>query len=307
MNQPAQRVAVDVDGVCADLGAAWYAAYNRDYDDDLSDERVKSWAIHEYVKPECGNKIYDYLTADLYDAVLPILGARDGCDQLRSYGYDLIFVTSTPKGCEGAKLSWLQRHGFVDAKGPYGDGRISDAYVECHNKSLISAGVLIDDGLHNIERWPNLGLLFNAHHNLGTDLKRGYRVQGWEGVLDFIRTLHQMKLKSQELVSHPTEVRSPNQARRFREIIEQMYQVHLDKNADYSPANILGTGEIGGVVRLWDKMARLLNLMGFEIDVRLVGYHGPKLAKNESVDDTLIDMANYAIILKLLREGNWGN
>jgi hypothetical protein len=60
------------------------------------------------------------------------------------------------------------------------------------------------------------------------------------------------------------------------------------------------------VVRLWDKMARLLSLEGFNIEVKFLGYTGPKAARNESLDDTLIDLANYAIILKLLREGNWG-
>lgn len=44
---------------------------------------------------------------------------------------------------------------------------------------------------------------------------------------------------------HITEVRSPIQARAFREFIGRMYRVHLKKNADYSPANILGAGKIG--------------------------------------------------------------
>lgn len=64
---------------------------------------------------------------------------------------------------------------------------------------------------------------------------------------------------------HPTEVRCPKQVIRFAEILGQMYRVHLDKNADYSPANILGTGDLGVMVRLWDKVARMMNLVGFQI------------------------------------------
>ena len=107
--------------------------------------------------------------------------------------------------------------------------------------------------------------------------------------------------------AHETERKNPNQAARFKEIIEEMYQVHLDKNADYSPANVLGVGEIGLVVRLWDKMTRLMNLLGFEIDVKFVEYRGPKEARNESITDTYMDMAVYAIIARLYREGKWGN
>ncbi len=105
---------------------------------------------------------------------------------------------------------------------------------------------------------------------------------------------------------HITEERCPEQAAGFRDIIEQMYQVHLDKNADYSAANILGTGEIGIIVRMWDKMARLLNLLGFDIEVKFTGYRAPQEAKNESIDDTFMDMAVYSIIGLLYREGKWG-
>ncbi len=108
-------------------------------------------------------------------------------------------------------------------------------------------------------------------------------------------------------MKHITEEKCPNQAAGFRVILEEMYQTHLDKNADYSPANVLGVGEIGLVVRLWDKMTRLMNLLGFEIDVKFVGYHGPKDAKNESIEDTYGDMAVYSIIALLHRDGKWGN
>lgn len=107
---------------------------------------------------------------------------------------------------------------------------------------------------------------------------------------------------------HPTEVKYPNQCKQFKKMLDSMYATHLDKNLDYSPMNVLGTGELGTVVRLWDKMARLMSLYGFEIYMTKAGeYTKPKVPKNESVEDTLEDMANYAVILNILRSGNWGN
>jgi hypothetical protein len=47
-----------------------------------------------------------------------------------------------------------------------------------------------------------------------------------------------------------------------------------------------------------------MNLSGF--DIRTGEYTEPKEAKNESVDDTLLDLANYAIIALLVRKGKWG-
>lgn len=105
---------------------------------------------------------------------------------------------------------------------------------------------------------------------------------------------------------HPIEIRCPEQSLAFREIIEKMYQFHLTKNEDYSSLNILGTGEIGSVVRLWDKTCRIMNLSGFKIEGRLIEYKEPQVPKHESAEDTLLDLANYAIIALILRQGKWG-
>jgi hypothetical protein len=106
---------------------------------------------------------------------------------------------------------------------------------------------------------------------------------------------------------HPTEYKSPVQCQAFREVIGKMYRTHLSKNADYSPANILLTGEPGLVTRLWDKTARLLNLTGFKFKYLMCdGFESPKDPKHESIEDTYQDMAVYAVIGLLLRKNQWG-
>jgi nucleoside 2-deoxyribosyltransferase len=90
---------------------------------------------------------------------------------------------------------------------------------------------------------------------------------------------------------HPTEQRSPIQVKAFLEIVMQMYRLHLSKNSDYSPMNILGTGEIGLITRLWDKIARLMNLTGFRINAELSSFEAPKQPKHESIEDTYYDGA----------------
>ena len=64
------------------------------------------------------------------------------------------------------------------------------------------------------------------------------------------------------------------------------------KQHDYGKDNILGFGERGLVVRLWDKINRLKNLV----------WNNTR-PKNESVEDTLNDIAGYAIIGLMLRKG----
>lgn len=65
------------------------------------------------------------------------------------------------------------------------------------------------------------------------------------------------------------------------------------KQRDYGSRNISEFGEMGILMRVWDKICRLKNLMGKE---------NPK---NESIDDSWLDMANYAIIAILVRRGIW--
>lgn len=103
---------------------------------------------------------------------------------------------------------------------------------------------------------------------------------------------------------HVTEERFPEQCAEFKAITQNMYEVHLNKNADYSPMNILATGMVGLMTRMWDKMARMMNLAGFNIQTGAFGE--PKEAKNESFTDSLIDIANYAIITLIYLKKKWG-
>lgn len=66
------------------------------------------------------------------------------------------------------------------------------------------------------------------------------------------------------------------------------------KQKDYGSGNIAAFGEFGVLVRTWDKISRLRNL--------LTNVQDPK---NESVEDSWLDLSNYAIIAVLCRRGEW--
>jgi len=105
---------------------------------------------------------------------------------------------------------------------------------------------------------------------------------------------------------HITEQKYPLQTQRFREILDEMYQTHLIKNADYSPYNVTATGIVGLMTRFWDKTARLMNLIGFDISTG--EYTGMKenAVKDEKIDQTFIDASNYGVIARIYLEGKWG-
>lgn len=77
---------------------------------------------------------------------------------------------------------------------------------------------------------------------------------------------------------------------RFREIAAQMADLYEKKDKDYGGSyekSIKRYGAVAGLVRISDKFNRLENLI----------LNGEREVKDESIKDTLIDLANYAIML----------
>jgi len=89
----------------------------------------------------------------------------------------------------------------------------------------------------------------------------------------------------------------------FVESLDKMKEIHAQKNHDYAGEEDpfknfrmcenmgLCSVETGIMVRMSDKMSRIANLLEKENAV-----------KDESITDTLIDLANYSIILKCYLE-----
>ena len=134
-------IAFDVDDVLASLVPVWLEAYNKDYNDNLTFDQITAWDITQFVKPECGKKIYDYLEASLYDKVQPLTNSFCAVQKAREIGR-VIFVTSCIPSHMGRKFCWLNDHGFDVGR---------DDYFECSDKSLIFADALIDDNPENLE------------------------------------------------------------------------------------------------------------------------------------------------------------
>ena len=160
--------AVDVDGVVANNHYEWINLYNHDYHDNFTLDRWTSWNIHEFVKPECGMKIYDYLKdRHFYENVRPEPYSMDGITYLRRYGR-VVFVTSSTPEQMGLKYQWLLKHKYLDNTGDY---------IECSDKSLVRADYLIDDKPQNIFDFDGTGVIFTQPWNKSIGFK--YRISNW--------------------------------------------------------------------------------------------------------------------------------
>ena len=102
-------------------------------------------------------------------------------------------------------------------------------------------------------------------------------------------------------------VRYPKTIKEFETIQKEMLYLFCEKQLDYGPTNIgMGKSKVktdedvrlssmGLGTRLNDKISRFLNLAMEN-----------KKPNNESIDDTLIDIANYAVMALIVRSKLWG-
>lgn len=74
----------------------------------------------------------------------------------------------------------------------------------------------------------------------------------------------------------------------FKSIVDEMYDIYIAKNSDYG-SSVSDTykdfGLVSFLVRMQDKINRLKTLNNKE-----------SLVKDEKIEDTLLDLANYSIL-----------
>jgi len=98
----------------------------------------------------------------------------------------------------------------------------------------------------------------------------------------------------------------PQTAKEFHNILDEMFKLFATKQLDYGPSNIsmgqtLETEEERNwsltalSIRMNDKLQRLMNLLKTK-----------KTPNNESIEDTLIDLANYSVMALIVKKGKWG-
>lgn len=166
---------IDIDDVLLGLVPHWLIPYNRDWKDNLRAEQILSWDFSSYVKPECGKRIYDYLTPSLYEGIPIIEGALLGVSALREMGR-VIFVTSNMGNNAGVKFNKLNQYGFnIDKKD----------YIEVADKSLIMCDYLLDDSMDNINSAWGQGVVFTQPWNKSS--LHTPRVNNWFKAVRYFR------------------------------------------------------------------------------------------------------------------------
>lgn len=147
------RILLDLDGIIADLPSAWYAAYNDEYGDDLSVEKVAGWDPTPFTKRKDPAALFGILAQPgFYRMLQPLPGAVEGVARLYDLGHELVVVGAVPRNAPGAygdKAWWVAKHLPMVHR---------DNVVFTASKHVVKGDLLFDDGPHNLldyhAAWP---------------------------------------------------------------------------------------------------------------------------------------------------------
>jgi 5'(3')-deoxyribonucleotidase len=168
----------DLDGICCNLMKKWLAHYNRDYDDHLTEADITSWEWGDFVKPECGKRIYHYLNrAGFFADLEPIEGCVETLGRLAEI-CELVVVTASPKEAAGDKMRWVQRHLPMVPKGNV---------VVTYRKDLVRGDFMFDDAPKNLRNHPATRIMLDYPYN--RDFHDCHRVHSWAEAEALIRSL----------------------------------------------------------------------------------------------------------------------
>lgn len=193
------RILLDLDSTLNDLAHFWLTVYNKEYNDKLTPGDILSWDTHKYVKPECGKKIYDYLTEpNFFFQLEPLNGAQEFVSKLQNDGHEAYIVTACEMKNLGGiiqdKIEWLQEYiPSVDKK----------HFITTHHKYLVNGDVLVDDGPHNAEAYrqhhPNALIMSIAYPYNRTNPAYDFVVDGWDDTANAFDKMYHLIWAAEEL------------------------------------------------------------------------------------------------------------
>jgi 5'(3')-deoxyribonucleotidase len=164
-------IAIDQDTVLADLTSKWLRVYNEEYGDNLTPDQITKWDISGFCM--CGTDIYKIVERPHFYADLPVVpGSQRGVSTLIELGYNVCIASASPYSAYQDKEDWLKAN-FPQLN--------TDNILFVRNKSLVAADFLIDDGIHNLEVFKGVPILFDAPWNRTET--RFIRVRNWSHIM----------------------------------------------------------------------------------------------------------------------------
>jgi len=169
-----ERIAVDMDGVLADVILQFIKFHKKDTGKTISIEEITG-----LTEKEAFPNGWVHVNSEGFFRTAPVItGSREILEQLNSR-YEVFIVSSATEfpASLTEKQQWLNEHfPFISWK----------QMVFCGLKTIIHADIMIDDHFKNLDHFTGTTLLFNQPHNLLEKNSRHKRVNSWDEIASIL-------------------------------------------------------------------------------------------------------------------------
>jgi len=184
MKKLSKTIAIDMDGVLADVEGQLLDWYRTKYGVTLTREDIKGRSEEELF-PESG-ALREFLFTTGFFRTLPVMeGAVEAVKDLMK-DYEVYIVSAAMEFPQSLieKQQWLAEHfPFISWRN----------IVFCGDKSIIDTDFLIDDHCKNLDFCKGKALMFTAFHNV--NLNHHQRVNNWKEIPALVRDLSEIRKK----------------------------------------------------------------------------------------------------------------
>jgi 5'(3')-deoxyribonucleotidase len=179
-----KSIAIDMDGVLANVEPQLVKYYNQVYGENLTLKQIQGMSGLEAFPKDAATRKMLNLPGFFRD--LEVMdGAVEAVKALMKH-YEVYIVSAAMEFPLSLyeKYEWLKQHfPFVDWHN----------IVMCGDKSIISTDYMIDDYCKNLDVFKGKTLMFHAYHN--TNLNHHFRVRSWQEVLNWFDRERAAELK----------------------------------------------------------------------------------------------------------------
>jgi len=193
-----KTIAIDMDGVIADVEKHYIDWYEKDYGVRIDRKTMEGLMEHEAM-PEKG-AIMKFLTTPGFFRTVPVMeGAVEAVKDLMQ-DYEVYIVSAAME----FPLSLYEKHQWLAEHFPFISWR---NIIFCGDKSVIDTDFLIDDHLKNLDFCKGKALMFTAFHNVNHNTHQ--RVNNWREIPAVVRDLTEIRSKVKKIAVPPVPENRP--------------------------------------------------------------------------------------------------
>jgi len=198
MKNSRKTIAIDMDGVIANVEQQYIDWYERDYG-VVVDRKTMEGLMEDEAMPEKG-AIAKFLRTPGFFRTLPVMdGAVEAVKEL-SQDYEVYIVSAAME----FPLSLYEKHQWLAEHFPFISWK---NIVFCGDKSIIDTDFLIDDHCKNLDFCKGKALMFTAFHNVNHSHHQ--RVNSWKEIPAIIKDLTQLRAKISNIAPPPVPENRP--------------------------------------------------------------------------------------------------